>query len=108
MHKLVSMSDDDRERLLDEFWNEIVDGLEVRPVLVERLRERRPKLPKDPTTEQLEAWIELADLAPDDDFRGAVRDFFHVTFSAKSRPAGPVEVERSKQRRRPARRTEPG
>ncbi|MFD2421312.1 MerR family transcriptional regulator [Amycolatopsis pigmentata] len=100
MHKLVSMSDDDRERLLDEFWNEIVDGLEVRPVLVERLRERRPNLPEDPSTEQLEAWIELADLVRDDDFRREVRDFFHVTFSAKlaANPAGPVEVERSKQR----------
>jgi hypothetical protein len=79
---------------------EIVDGLEVRPVLVERLRERHPVLPEDPSTEQLEAWIELAELVRDDDFRRAVRDFFHVTFSAElaPNPAGPVEVERSKQR----------
>ncbi|HET6356919.1 MerR family transcriptional regulator [Streptomyces sp.] len=71
MHKLVSMSDDDRDRLIDEFWDEVSDGTEPRPrrAFVEELRQARPKLPEEPTTEQLEAWIELADLVQDPDFR---------------------------------------
>ncbi|WP_229852782.1 MerR family transcriptional regulator [Streptomyces albospinus] len=81
MHKLVSMSDDDRDRLIDEFWNEISDGLDVHPAFVDRLRSMRPNLPVQPTTEQLEAWIELADLVQDDDFRHSVRAYLHDTYS---------------------------
>lgn len=76
MHKLVSMSDDDRDRIIDEFWDEVSDGPISRPrqVYVEELRQARPKLPPEPTTDQLEAWIELADLVQDPDFRRAVRE----------------------------------
>ncbi|WP_219470190.1 MerR family transcriptional regulator [Nonomuraea rhizosphaerae] len=81
MHKLVSMSDDDRDRLVDEFWNEVGDGLDVHPAFVERLRAMRPRLPDEPTTGQLEAWIELADLMRDDGFRRSVRDHLRDTYS---------------------------
>jgi hypothetical protein len=81
MHKLVSMSDDDRERLVDEFWNETSDGLDVHPDFVERLRRTRPNLPEEPTTEQLEAWIKLADLLLDDEFRHSVREYLHDRYS---------------------------
>jgi DNA-binding transcriptional MerR regulator len=81
MHKLVSMSDDDRERLIDAFWNEISAGLDVHPAFVERLRRMRPDLPADPSTEQLEAWIELAELVQDDEFRASVRTYLHDTYS---------------------------
>ncbi|MCQ4043321.1 MerR family transcriptional regulator [Streptantibioticus rubrisoli] len=81
MHKLVSMSDDDRDRLIDEFWYEISDGLDVHPAFVDRLRSMRPNLPAEPTTEQLEAWIELADLVQDDAFRHSVREYLHDTYS---------------------------
>ncbi|MFI7125186.1 MerR family transcriptional regulator [Nonomuraea sp. NPDC050153] len=81
MHKLVSMSDDDRDRLVDEFWDEVSDGLDVHPAFVEQLRMMRPDLPEEPTTEQLEAWIELAGLVRDDDFRRSVRAYLHDTYS---------------------------
>jgi len=82
MHKLVSMSDDDRDRLIDQFWDEIGDGLDVHPTFAERLHQMRPTLPEEPTTEQLEAWIELADLVQDGDFRQSVRKFFQESFSS--------------------------
>ncbi|MFE3599683.1 MerR family transcriptional regulator [Streptomyces sp. NPDC059142] len=85
MHKLVSMSDDDRDQLIDGFWNEISDGLDVHPSYVEQLRAWRPKLPEEPSAEQLEAWIELADLVRDREFRHSVRRFFHETFSLSAR-----------------------
>ncbi|MFC7330868.1 MerR family transcriptional regulator [Marinactinospora rubrisoli] len=81
MHKLVSMSDEERERLIDDFWNEISAGLDINREFVGRLREFRPQLPGDPTTEQLEAWIELADLAHDPEFREAVRAELQDTYS---------------------------
>ncbi|MEA5363857.1 MerR family transcriptional regulator [Amycolatopsis sp., V23-08] len=80
MHKLVSMSDDDRERLITGFWAFVTDGLDVHPAYVEQLGKRRPILPEEPTGEQLEAWIELAEMVRDEDFRTSLRDFLHRTF----------------------------
>ncbi|MEV0478983.1 type II toxin-antitoxin system Phd/YefM family antitoxin, partial [Streptomyces prunicolor] len=80
MHKLASMSDDNRDQLVDRFWDFVTDGLDVRPGYVERLHSLRPRLPEEPSTEQLEAWIELAETVRDEEFRTALRDFFHRTF----------------------------
>jgi DNA-binding transcriptional MerR regulator len=82
MHSLVSMSDDGRNQLLDEFWGEVTDGLTVDPAYVEQLHRMRPQLPEDPTTEQLQAWIQLADLVQDESFRHSVRQFFHSGFTS--------------------------
>jgi DNA-binding transcriptional MerR regulator len=82
MHKLVSMPDEERERLVDDFWNEVGADLDVPAGFVDRLRTMRPHLPEDPTAAQLEAWIELADLVRDEGFRDAVRSYLHDTYSA--------------------------
>ncbi|WP_026066352.1 MerR family transcriptional regulator [Actinoalloteichus spitiensis] len=84
MHRLVSMSDEDRERLLDEFWAEVSEGLDVNPAMIDRLSQIRAVLPDDPTPEQLEAWIELADLVRDEDFRVAVRRHLHEEYSTEA------------------------
>lgn len=81
LHKLVSLSDEERERLVDDFWNEVGADLDVPPEFVERLRSMRPRLTEDPTAAQLEAWIELADLVRDPEFRGAVRAFLQDTYT---------------------------
>ncbi|MFD4637815.1 MerR family transcriptional regulator [Lentzea sp. NPDC058436] len=84
LHKLVTLSDADRERLIDDFWNEISDGLAATPAFLDMLRSERPILPDEPSTEQLEAWIELANLLQDDDFRRAVHQQLHETVSTPS------------------------
>ncbi|MBR8745126.1 MerR family transcriptional regulator [Nocardiopsis sp. MG754419] len=81
MHKLVSMTDEERERIVDDFWNDVGAGLDVPEGFVDRLRTVRPVLPADPTAAQLEAWIELADLVRDPAFRDAVRTYLHETYS---------------------------
>ncbi|MFJ9554384.1 MerR family transcriptional regulator [Nocardiopsis sp. NPDC101807] len=83
LHKLVSMSDEERERLVDDFWNEVGAGLDVPPVFVERLRQLRPQLPEDPSAAQLEAWIELADLVSGREFRSAVHDYLQATYTTE-------------------------
>ncbi|MDA0563421.1 MerR family transcriptional regulator [Streptomonospora sp. S1-112] len=82
MHKLVSMTDEERERVIDDFWNEVGAGLSVPEGFVERLRRMRPVLPEEPTAAQLEAWIELADLVGDAKFRAAVRSYLERTYSS--------------------------
>nr|WP_307249240.1 MerR family transcriptional regulator [Catenuloplanes indicus] len=84
MHKLVSMSDDDRARLIEEFWTEVTAGLDLADLVGELVR-MRPRLPDDPAVEQLEAWIELADTVRDPAFRSAVRGYFRETFRGAER-----------------------
>ncbi|WP_067603712.1 helix-turn-helix domain-containing protein [Nocardiopsis listeri] len=81
MHKLVSMSDEEREQVIDDFWNDIGEGLDVPDGFLDRLRTMRPVLPADPTAAQLQAWIELADLVRDPAFRDEVRTYLHQTYS---------------------------
>ncbi|WP_184728942.1 MerR family transcriptional regulator [Saccharopolyspora phatthalungensis] len=76
MHKLAQMPDEERNRLIDEFWDEVSANLNITPGFTEWLRKAKPNLPADPTTEQLEAWIELAELVRDPDFRRAVRALY--------------------------------
>lgn len=82
MHKLVSMSDDDRDRLIDRFWDEMTAGLQVHPAFVELMRRQRPRLAAEPTAEQLEAWIELADLVRDEAFRRSLSEAYQSVFSS--------------------------
>jgi DNA-binding transcriptional MerR regulator len=73
MHKLAGMSDEERDRLIDEFWTEVSTGWEVPERMVEWWRAARPELPEHPTAAQLEAWIELAEFVRDTEARQAVR-----------------------------------
>lgn len=73
MHKLAGMSDEERDRLIDEFWTEVCTGWEPPERMTEWWRAARPELPDYPTTAQLEAWIELAELVRDTEVRQAVR-----------------------------------
>jgi len=87
MHKLVGMSDDERDRLIDEFWTEVSAGWEPPDRMVEWWRAARPELPDHPTAAQLEAWIELAELIRDTEVRQAVRRELH---EACTTGAGPL------------------
>jgi DNA-binding transcriptional MerR regulator len=102
MHKLVSMSDDDRDRLINQFWDYVTDGLDVHPSYVQRLHSRRPHLPEEPSTEQLEAWIELAEIVQDEEVRTALRDFYHRAFGTEQGKlmASPEMVARAERHRK--------
>ncbi len=73
MNRLASMSDEERKRLVDEFWDEMVAGLDVDQDFYRYMRSAKPELPDDPSPEQLEAWIEFAELIQDADFRTLIR-----------------------------------
>ncbi|MDX3105322.1 MerR family transcriptional regulator, partial [Nonomuraea angiospora] len=73
MHKLARLSEDERRRLVDDFLAAAFDGLDTLPGFAGPMRSMTPELPDDPSPEQVEAWVELAGLAQDADFRAAVR-----------------------------------
>ena len=73
MHKIAQMSDEERNRMIDEFWDEVSEDLNVNPEFIAWMRSAKPNLPDDASTEQVEAWIELAELVSDPSFRELVR-----------------------------------
>ncbi|MEU3647441.1 MerR family transcriptional regulator [Lentzea sp. NPDC034063] len=75
MHELARLSAQERQELIDGFVDKIFAGVEDADVLVIAgfMREMPPQLPDDPTSAQVDAWVELAELVSDADFQRAMR-----------------------------------
>jgi DNA-binding transcriptional MerR regulator len=73
MHKLAKLSEDERRRLVGDFLDTAFGGLDANPEFAGIMRSMTPELPDDPEAEQVEAWVELAELSQDPDFRAGMR-----------------------------------
>lgn len=74
MHELANLTAGERRRLIDDFLAEAFDGLPDEVGVRGRMEAAPPDLPEDPTPEQVDAWIELARLVADPDFRARARE----------------------------------
>jgi DNA-binding transcriptional MerR regulator len=72
MHKLASLSAAERRQIIDDFLAEAFEGLEPSPATAARWA-AAPNLPDDPSPEQVDAWVELAEMVGDRDFRQRIR-----------------------------------
>ena len=91
MNRLARLSAVERRRILEEFLDEMFQGLQTAdPVIRERMRSSVVDLPDEPTPEQVDAWVELAELLQDPGFRAQMRKV--AEFNAADRgpdvPAG--------------------
>lgn len=73
MHKLARLSDEERKRIVTDFIDEVYDGLDADPAFAAKLRSALPELPDDPAPEQVDAWVELAELVQDPGFKARIR-----------------------------------
>jgi DNA-binding transcriptional MerR regulator len=73
MHKLAKLSEDERRRLIDDFLDTAFGGLDANPEFAAVMRSMTPELSDNPQAEQVEAWVELAELSQDPEFRASVR-----------------------------------
>ncbi|ATY12327.1 MerR family transcriptional regulator [Amycolatopsis sp. AA4] len=75
MHELARLPALERQQCIDGFADKIFAGVEDPDALViaEFMREMPPRLPDDPTSAHVDAWIELAELVSDDDFQQTMR-----------------------------------
>ncbi|TYB57793.1 MerR family transcriptional regulator [Nonomuraea sp. PA05] len=71
MHELAKLSEDERHRLIGDFLAEAFGGLGAEFAGV--MTSLTPELPDDPSDEQVEAWVELAELSRDPGFRAVMR-----------------------------------
>ncbi|MGW3493824.1 MerR family transcriptional regulator [Streptomyces sp. NPDC001020] len=73
MHQLAQHSEDERRRLIGDFLETVFGDLDTTPGFAGVMRTMTPELPDDPEAEQVQAWMELAELSLDPDFRAHVR-----------------------------------
>jgi DNA-binding transcriptional MerR regulator len=73
MNSLARLSHTERRRMVTDFLDDAYDGLDLGPEFRAALSASTPDLPEDPTPDQVQAWVELAELLQDDDFRATVR-----------------------------------
>jgi hypothetical protein len=75
MNKLARMSVAERRQMIDDFLAEVFEGIDAA---------RAPRwgaawnLPDDPSPEQVDAWVELAEQVSDPDFRQRMRQVMDI------------------------------
>ena len=84
MNKLARLSTAERRRIIEDFMAEVFDGIDAAdPDIRQRLRFAAADLPDDPTPEQVDAWVEMAELIQDPEFRATMRRM--IEFNAADR-----------------------
>lgn len=93
MYRLAKLSEAERRRLVDDFLASVFSGVGADSTFAGIIRSITPELPDDPDTEQVEAWVELAELSQDPNFRNYVRHLAenHTTEAGRG---GPPSVQR--------------
>ncbi|MGH3391828.1 MAG: MerR family transcriptional regulator [Actinomadura sp.] len=86
MHKIAQLSDEERRRIIGDFIDATFGGLDANPEFVAMMRSAMPELPDDPAPEQVDAWVELAELVQNADFRARVRQM--AEYQAAQRAEG--------------------
>jgi DNA-binding transcriptional MerR regulator len=92
MHELAKLSAQERQRIIADFVDEAFAGVEPSTEgahIAEGMRQMPAQLPDDPTPEQVDAWIELAELVADPAFKARVREMA-VAGSQGGEPTEPV------------------
>ena len=87
MNDLTRLSAEQRQQMIDDFVDAAFDGIDPDAQgagIAQAMRSMPAQLPDDPTTEQVEAWIELAELVAEPSFRTRVREM--ATTGAASDP----------------------
>ncbi|MFJ6835480.1 MerR family transcriptional regulator [Streptomyces sp. NPDC091209] len=73
MHRLAQLSEDERRHLIGDFLDAVFGGLDAAPAFAGVMRSMTAELPENPETEQVQAWVELAEMSLDLGFRTLVR-----------------------------------
>ncbi|MFI6950025.1 MerR family transcriptional regulator [Streptomyces sp. NPDC050422] len=89
MHRLARLSESERMLLTEEFLADVFGVPEAGTGLAGVMRSMTPQLSDDPAEEEMEAWIELAELSRDLGFRALMRRTIAHHTADRTRPADP-------------------
>ncbi|MFF5187506.1 MerR family transcriptional regulator [Streptomyces sp. NPDC000345] len=79
MNRLARLSVAERREIIEDFMKEVAEGLDVEPGIGERLSRSPLELPDSPSAEQVDAWLELAELIQDPGFRSRMRRMLELS-----------------------------
>ncbi|MEV0132039.1 MerR family transcriptional regulator [Dactylosporangium sp. NPDC050688] len=95
MARIAQAGTDERRRIVEEFFDsiftEIADSPEAAQ-FTQRMRSVSPDLPDDPTDAQVDAWIELAEMLREQDFRARLREMGKRSFAPSERRLVPTDT----------------
>jgi DNA-binding transcriptional MerR regulator len=74
MYDLANLTAEQRRQIITDLVDEAFAGLDDPGPVAEKMRMATPDLPEDPSTEQVAAWVELAQLVQNPAFRARVRE----------------------------------
>ncbi|GAA1122965.1 MerR family transcriptional regulator [Nocardiopsis composta] len=97
MNRLAQLSAEERQAILDDYHEYVFGGLDMAEQPAAKIRSIRVELPDDPTPEQVDAWVELAELVQDPDFRDRARRMAEE--GARAHAAGEVRQPGPEERR---------
>ncbi|MFD4638306.1 MerR family transcriptional regulator [Lentzea sp. NPDC058436] len=89
MNRLARLSAAERAQIIDDFKADVFGRLNIEPGLRERVRDLSIDLPEDPTPDQVDAWIELAELVQDPGFRARLGTFMELNTPTPGQKAPP-------------------
>lgn len=95
MTRIAQASTDERRRIVDEFFDSIFAGITDSPEAAQftaRMRSAYPDLPDDPTDTQVDAWIELAGMLREQDFRARLQEMGKRSFAPDERRLIPTDM----------------
>ena len=85
VNKLDRMSAAERRQMIDDFLADVFGGLHPGPARARRWN-AAPNLPDDPSPEQVDAWVEIAELVSDPGFRQRIRQVMDLGARFGRRP----------------------
>lgn len=74
MHTLAKLSEAERHQLTSDFLDAVFGTPGTGTALAGIMRTMTPELPEEPGSEQVQAWVELAELSQQAEFRALMRD----------------------------------
>lgn len=90
MHELAKLSEVERQQLVGDFLDAAFGGVGTGSMFTGIMRSMTPELPDNPDTEQVQAWVELAELSQDPDFRALVRQMAQEQTAAYAQGGPPM------------------
>jgi DNA-binding transcriptional MerR regulator len=96
MTAFAQASAEESRRIMEEFLDSIFADHQDNP-FAQRMRTALPMLPNEPSAEQIDAWVELAGLVQDSEFRARIREMI-VEGEHQRAASGITETDEATQR----------
>lgn len=86
LHAVTRISNEERKAVVERFFDEVMGDLPVDESFKTMMLTSVPDLPEEPTSEQLDAWVELAEMLADKGFVANLRAMTEQSWGGDAKP----------------------